>query len=437
MVGDVKRGWGRPRKRPLSPGGRKEVEELLNRMKETEGNLSTDTEPEKSDSPDFMVEKTENVVAPSLTEVITDAEPGFNIAKIIRNKYHQDSFFKDIIRRLTHFKDFKLEDGLIFLIAGARKALGIPDVKVKLRRVREVIIMHAHSILAHLGAWKTLNYLKEDVWWPKMIDDVVAFCKSCSTCAMSKSSMQAPMGLLRTLEVPKRPWQAIGIDFVGPLPTSRNRHGEFDQICVIIDHLTSMVHLVTTKTTYKATDMAEVIFDTVYKQHGLLERIISDHDSLFTSTFWQELHRLLGTELRLSSAYHPQTDGATERANRTMTQMLRQCVAMDQKDWATRLPSIELAMNCARSDTTGFSPFFLNYGRMLRPLIWNAESEYPGVEVFAQKMKDAIMVAHNQIIEARVKQTCQANKHRRQAEFAVGDLVYLSTKNLRLPKNRA
>lgn len=191
-----------------------------------------------------------------------------------------------------------------------------------------------------------------------MMEDVTAFCE--------------------TLEVPKRPWQAIGVDFVGPLPASRNRHGTFDQICVIIDHLTSMVHLVPTKTTYKA------------------ERIISDRDSLFTSTFWQELHRLLGTELRLSSAYHPQTDGATERANRT---------------------SIEFAMNCARSDTTGFSPFFLNYGRMPRPLIWDTESEYPGVETFAQRMKDAIMAAHDHIIEARVKQTRQANKHRRQAEF--------------------
>jgi transposase InsO family protein len=114
------------------------------------------------------------------------------------------------------------------------------------------------------------------------------------------------------------------------------------------------------------------------------QRIISDRNSLFTSTFWKELHSLLGTELRLSSAYHPQTDGATERANRTMTQMLRQCVSPDQKDWVQRLPAIELAMNTAQLDTTGFSPFFLNYGQMPRTLVWDVQTEYPGVRKFAQ-----------------------------------------------------
>ena len=112
-------------------------------------------------------------------------------------------------------------------------------------------------------------------------------------------------------------------------------------------HDTSMVHLVPTKQTYGAAEMAEVIFEHVYKLHGLPERIISDRDSLFTSIFWRTLHGMLGTELRLSSSFHPQTDGATERANRTMTQMLRQCVRPDQKDWVSRLPAVELAMNMA------------------------------------------------------------------------------------------
>jgi transposase InsO family protein len=165
-----------------------------------------------------------------------------------------------------------------------------------------------------------------------MVDDIDSYCKSCPTCAMSKPNNQQPMGLLQTLPVPRRPWQYIGIDFVGPLPESKTRHGSFDMICVIIDHLTSMVHLVPTRQNYGAKQIAEVVFDTVYKLHGLPERIISDRDSLFTSTFWRRLNELLGVELRLSTAYHPQTDGMTERANRTMTQMLRQCVQPDQKD---------------------------------------------------------------------------------------------------------
>jgi hypothetical protein len=167
------------------------------------------------------------------------------------------------------------------------------------------------------------------------------------------------------------------------------------------------------------------------------QRIISDRNSLFTSTFWKELHSLLGTELRLSSAYHPQTDGATERANRTMTQMLRQCVSPDQKDWVQRLPAIELAMNTAQLDTTGFSPFFLNYGQMPRTLVWDVQTEYPGVRKFAQQMKLAIMAAHDSIIAARALQMAQANRHRRPVTLKENSLVYLSTKNLKPPKGQA
>ena len=139
----------------------------------------------------------------------------------------------------------------------------------------------------------------------------------------------------------------------------------------------------------------------------------------------------------MSSAFHPQTDGATERANRTITQMLWQCVLPNQHDWASKIPAIEFALNTARSETTGFAPFFLNYGRLPRSMIWNSDSEYPGVRIFAQRMKDAIMRAHNAIISARVKQTQVANRKCKEAPFAKGDLVYLSTSHITLPKGRA
>lgn len=198
-----------------------------------------------------------------------------------------------------------------------------------------------------------------------------------------------------------------------------------------------MVDLAPCAQTYKAKEIAELVFDVIYRHHGLPEIIVSDRDSYFTSVFYKEFHRLIGVELQLSTAYHPQTDGATERANHTITQMLRQCVSPSQKDWALKLPGIEFAMNCARSDTTGFSPFFLNYGRIPDPMVWDKSSDYPGVRVFAQRIKDAIMSAHDSIIAARVKQTKEANKHRRPAPFTKGDLVYLSTENLSLPKKRA
>ena len=105
------------------------------------------------------------------------------------------------------------------------------------------------------------------------------------------------------------------MDFVGPLPESGNRDGLFDLITVVICLLTPMVHLIPSCTNYNAPQLAELIFEHVYKLHGFPRNIISDRDVLFTSTFWKQLHCLIGTKLRMSSAYHPQSDGSTERAN--------------------------------------------------------------------------------------------------------------------------
>lgn len=112
------------------------------------------------------------------------------------------------------------------------------------------------------------------------------------------------------------------MDFVGPLPTSSNRDGSFDSITVVICLLTAMVKLLPSRINYRAQDLAELMFEGVYKHHGLPRTIVSDQDVLFTSTFWKNLHKLIGTKLKMSSAYHPQTDGATEQAARTVTQML-------------------------------------------------------------------------------------------------------------------
>jgi hypothetical protein len=148
---------------------------------------------------------------------------------------------------------------------------------------------------------------------------------------------------------------------------------------------------------------------------------------------------MMGVELKMSSTYHPEMDGSTERANCTVTQMLRQCVSPDQKDWVMKLPAIEFAINLARSESMGYAPFFLNTGRTLRSMIWDSadETEYPGVRVYAQKMKDAIMTAHDSILAARLKQVHSTNRHWRPVPFGEGNLVYISSRDLRIPKGRA
>jgi hypothetical protein len=185
--------------------------------------------------------------------------------------------------------------------------------------------------------------------------------------------------------------------------------------------------------------MAELMFEHVYKLHGLPKSIVSDRDVLFTSIFWRRLHELIGTKLHMSSAYHPESDGGTERANRTVTQMLRQCIGPKQKDWVSKLPAIEFAMNSARSESTGYAPFFLNTGRMPRSLIWDTDKnrDYPGIANFAMQRRLAIMAAHDSMIAARVKQTRNANRKRQEEPFRKDDLVYLSTKNIKFEKGLA
>jgi hypothetical protein len=374
---------------------------------------------------------------PQLTEIIALGDPSVDIHKQIANRYETDPFFANIQKNPGTFKNFEVSSGLVFLKDKGNRILCIPDISIGKRRVREVVISHAHSILAHLGSSKTLLYLRDNVWWKSIVSDIQAFCESCPTCQVSKPSNHKPYGLLETLDIPTRPWETMGVDFVGPLPESSTLYGMFDMILVAIDHLTSMVHLAPTKQTYRAKDVAEVLFNTVYKLHGMPAHIVSDRDTLFTSTFWKELNSLTGTELRMSTSFHPQSDGATERANRTITQMLRQCVAPNQKDWAVKLPAIEFAINSAHSAATKYPPFKLIYGLMPPSMIWDTNSEYPGVRVFAQRMKDAIMSAHDSVISARVKSTTLANKKRKESPFVKGDLVYLSTENLSLPKGRA
>jgi transposase InsO family protein len=376
-----------------------------------------------------------------LHEFVSGGREPIDLLNEIKGRYKEDRFFVNIVDKPRDFRNFEVtDDGLIYLkLNEGLKVLCIPKIKVGTRSVREIVISEAHTLLAHLGANKTLIYLRDQVWWKEMTTDVRAFCESCIVCKRTKPSNQKPYGLLHPLPVPTQPWEVIGIDFVGPLPQSKDRDATYDSITVVIDLLTSMVHLVPSRTNYTARQVAELVFEHIYKLHGLPKAIVSDRDSLFTSIFWKHLHQLIGTQLKMSSAYHPETDGSTERANRTVVQMIRQCIGDTQKDWVSKLPAIEFAINSSRSDSTGYAPFFLNFGRIPRPMVWTSadSSEFAGVRVFAQRLKGALIAAHDSILAARVKQIRSANRRRQVAPFQKDELVYISTKNMTFPKGLA
>lgn len=263
---------------------------------------------------------------------------------------------------------------------------------------------------------------------------------SCGVCQTTKPSTQVPAGLLHSLPVPKYPWQSIAMDFLGPFPPSQG----YDYLWVVICRLTSMVHLIPTSTTVKASGLAWMYVKEIVRLHGIAESIVSDRDTKFTSAFWTEVHRLLGTRLLMSTVFHPQTDGATERANRSIIQVLRSLVKPNQADWVNQLPMVEFALNSSVSASTSFAPFELNQGHLPRMTHSIPPSSLPGVKSFAEQARDNLLMAHDAIIDSRVHQTFHANRKRRDENdvrgenkpLVVGDLVYLSTENLNLPKGR-
>lgn len=160
-----------------------------------------------------------------------------------KGRYIKDPMFQKILDSLRAYKNFIVSNnGMIRLRLYNQTVLCVPNIRVDGQRLQEMIVDQAHSLLAHLGAHKTLSYLQEFIWWT-FARDVEAFCASCKTCLRSKLSNQKPYGLLNPLSIPTNPWEAIGIDFMGPLSVSKNRNGEYDLITVIIDLLTAMVHL--------------------------------------------------------------------------------------------------------------------------------------------------------------------------------------------------
>jgi hypothetical protein len=349
--------------------------------------------------------------------------------------YKEDNTFNKIALAPVQYADFWFDDQKLYTTSRDHKTvLCIPDALWKGRRIPEIIIDNAHSVLGHIGPDKTLKYLRIWFWWPKMTRDTFAFCESCGKCQMIKTSNQRPAGLLHNLPIPNRPWASIGIDFMGPLPESNG----YDYIMVVICRLTSMIHLIATVITVKATEVAELYYREIVRLHGLPESIVSDRDSKFTSKFWKELHRITGGKLLMSTAFHPQTDGTTERSIRSVNQALRAFVNDNQTDWHDKLPSIEFAFNSTTNSSSSFAPFELNCGWM--PTMINnpiLDTPYKGVRQFAEQAVQNLESAHDAIIASRVHQTHHANAHRRDDDIIpVGGKVYLSTKNLNLPKGR-
>jgi transposase InsO family protein len=208
-------------------------------------------------------------------------------------------------------------------------------------------------------------------------------------------------------------------------------------IVVMVNKLTKVVKLAATQSTFRAPDVADIVWRVWVRDYGVPRMIVSDRDPRFASGFWQELFRLLGTKLRMSTAYHPQTDGQTENTNKTIENMLRAYVNNHLDDWDEHLLHVEMAINNAVQDSTGYSPFYLTYGQHLHfPLQAAAraseekESKDEEAKEFVRRVQLLTEEARKNLLATQEKQRRQANKHRREVRYKEGDMVLLETKNL-------
>ena len=201
-------------------------------------------------------------------------------------------------------------------------------------------------------------------------------------------------GLLQPLPVPTRPWQDISMDFITGLPVSGDG---YDATLTFVDRLTKCVHLTPVKTTIDAEGTASVYIRSVFRLHGPSRSIVCDRDPRFTAAFFSEVFKLLGTNLQMSTANHPQTDGMTERIHRFVGDILRSFVNHRQDNWSELLPMCEFAINDQEQESTKASPFFLNYGQ--HP--WSAS------DLLAQPVQDATSTSRDWLHQQRTALKCR------------------------------
>jgi hypothetical protein len=221
------------------------------------------------------------------------------------------------------------------------------------------------------------------------------------------------------------------MDLITALP--RTSTGK-DAIVVFVDRLSKMTHFTAITTDIGAQELAEVFISSVMKHHGLPLTIISDRDPRFTGHFWRAVMKKMGTSLKMSSAFHPQSDGQTERMNRVLEDMLRNYVDPSQDDWDQHLALAEFAVNNSVNQSTQETPFYLNFGEHPRtPLNLQLRPEtVPAAKKLCERVQDNVKVAKQYLQQAQQRMTACANRNRRDVTYQEGTEVMLNTKNIRL-----
>jgi hypothetical protein len=345
----------------------------------------------------------------------------------IRAGYTQDPWCSKFTSVTESIPGIVNKDGLWYI--GSR--LMIPRVG----HIRERLFRLAHDSLSHFGFEKSYGSLRDAYYWPNMRKDLEsAYIPACADCQRHKSRTSKVSGPLHPLPVPDNQFDSVGIDFVGPLPEEAG----YNCIATFTDRLGTDVQLAPTRTNATAEEFALVFFDTWYCENGLPLEIISDRDKLFVSKFWKALHKLTGVKLKLSTAFHPETDGCSERTNKTLNQCLRFHVARNQKGWVRALPRVRFHIMNTINKSTGYSPFQLKTGRsprLIPPLTTpdtGVEAEDVAAADIINQLANDTLDAKDNLLAAKLVQAANANKDRRpDPDYQVGQRVKLTTEHRR------
>ncbi|GKA21692.1 reverse transcriptase domain-containing protein, partial [Tanacetum coccineum] len=270
--------------------------------------------------------------------------------------------------------------------------------------LRDLIMHESHKskYSIHPGSDKMYQDLKKLYWWPNMKADIATYQP----------------------KIPEWKWEHITMDFVTGLP--RTSSG-YDSIWVIFDRLTKSAHFLPMKKTDSMEKLTRLYLKEVVCRHGVPLSIISDCDSRFAFGFWRSLQNALGTSLNMSTAYHPETDGQSERTIQTLEDMLRACVIDFGGSWDRHLPLVEFSYNNSYHASIKAAPFEALYGRKCRsPVCWSevGDSQLTGPELIRETTEKIIQIK-NRLLTARSRQKSYADVRRKPMEFDVGDMVML------------
>lgn len=372
----------------------------------------------------------------AITPCVRATGPSTSLTDTIKAAYDKDPSVLDLLAQLTgssppdNLQLVVNQDGVLLDTSSGEPRVYVPDDAA----IKTTLLREAHDAAGHFGAVKTTERLQRHYIWPDMTKAVRQYVASCDACQRYKAVNARAPGPLHPLPVPPRKWHTVSMDYMKLPKTDKGNDGVF----VFVDKLTKYVHYAAAPDTASAETVAHLFFEVVGKLHGLPAMIVSDRDSRFTSTFWRALWKLCGSKLAMSTAFHPQTDGQTERANRTLLESLRTTLATFGHTWEEHLSTLEFAYNTSVNASSGYTPFYLMYGHHpFDPLAAAAvepvpDDADPAAVRFLSTMREAEQQAREALHKAAQQQKKQADKTRAPVspEFQVGAQVMLSTKNL-------